>query len=258
LTTQTPILSSTANPVQTNSLEISNVNGHQIDNNNNRVKVDSDMTLKSKNTNLLSTNENDTPRSLAVPPGASTELPPAIEPKSLQMPMDSNGDRNSRPERQPPVQHETNKTNDRVEADSEMEVQSKNTTLLPTNDNDAASSLERRSNPRGAFTEISPAVEPKPLQTPVDSATRAETKFNLRTAGDAQQVQRRLIELGYLPFLADGIWGPHSIQALRAFRMSAGLGGGDQWDRKTEDILFAATAPRATAPVSNPLQLPPG
>jgi hypothetical protein len=71
-----------------------------------------------------------------------------------------------------------------------------------------------------------------------------------------QQVQQRLVELGYLPFLPDGVWGPHSIQALRAFRTTAGLGSGDQWDRKTEDLLFATTAPKATAP--SPLQLPPG
>jgi hypothetical protein len=170
----------------------------------------------------------------------------------------SNGDRASRPEHQPPVQREINRINDRADTDSDLGAKSKSANVLSTNGNDAPNSLDRRSNQRGVSTETVPAIEAKSLRTPADAVNGSETRFNLRTAADVQQVQQRLVELGYLPFLADGVWGPHSIQALRAFRTSAGLGSGDQWDRKTEDILFAVTAPKAAAPVSSPLQLPPG
>jgi hypothetical protein len=145
--------------------------------------------------------------------------------------------------------------NDRVEVDSGMELKSKNTRFFLADGNDAPRSNERPDQ-RGASTEVPPAIELKPLQTSVDSVNRAETRFNLSAAVDVLRVQQRLVELGYLPFLADGVWGPRSIQALRAFRTRAGLSNGDQWDRKTEDILFAVTAPRATAPISTNAAFP--
>jgi hypothetical protein len=277
LATRTPILSSIANPVQTDSLKISNVDRREINKTSDRVEVDSDTRPKSKNTNFLSTNGNDATRSLDRPSdqrGASTEMPPAIKLEPLQTPADSvhrtetkfnlktmadvqqlsNGDRISRPEHQPPIQREIIKTDDRMEVDSDMGPKSKNTNFLSTNGNNTAHSLDRQS----ASAEKLPAIESKSLRTPVDSVDRSEARFNLRTTAEVQQVQQRLVELGYLPFLPDGVWGPHSIQALRAFRTTAGLGGGDQWDRKTEDILFATTAPKATAPTASPLPASPG
>jgi hypothetical protein len=282
LTTQTPILPSIANLVRTDSLEISNVDRREIDKTNDRVEDDSDTRAKSKNTKFLSTNGNDATRSLdgrSDQHSAFTEMPPAIEAKSFRTPVDSlnrtetgfdlrtatdvpqplsNKDRVSPPEHPLPVQREINNTNDRVKVDSDTRTKSKKMEFLSTNGNDAPRSLDRRSDQHSAFTEMPPAIEAKSFRTPVDSRNRSEPRFNLRTAADVQQVQQRLVELGFLPFLPDGVWGPHSIQALRAFRTTAGLGSGDQWDRKTEDILFAVTAPRATAPVSSPLQLPPG
>ena len=68
-----------------------------------------------------------------------------------------------------------------------------------------------------------PAIESKSLRTPVDAVNGSEARFNLRTTADVLQVQQRLVKLGYLPFLPDGVRGPHSIQALRAFRTTAGL-----------------------------------
>jgi hypothetical protein len=279
LATQAPILPSIANLV--NSLKISNVDRREINKTNDRVEIDADIGSKSKNTNFLSTNVKDATRSLDKQSNqrrASTEMPPAIELKPLQTPADSvnrtetkfdlntmadvqqlsNGDRISRPEYQPPIQRGINKTDDQMEVDSDIGPKSKNTNFLSTNGNDATRSLNRQSNQRRASTEKLPAIESKSLRTPVDSVNRSEARFNLRTTADVQQVQQRLVELGYLPFLPDGVWGPHSIQALRSFRTTAGLGGGDQWDRKTEDILFATTAPKATAPTASPLQLPPG
>ena len=253
----------------------------EINKTDDRMEADTDIGLKSRNANVLSTKGNDATRALDRHPnqgGASTEMSPAIELKSLQTPADSvnrtetkfnlktmvdvqqqsNDDRISRPEYQPPIQREINKTNDRMEVDSDISPKSKNTNFLSTNGEDATSSLAKQPSQRRASREKLPAIQSKSLRTPLDSMNRSEARFDLRTTADVQQVQRRLVELGYLPFLPDGVWGPHSIQALRAFRITAGLGSGDEWDRKTEDILFATTAPKATAPTVSPLQLPPG
>ena len=51
--------------------------------------------------------------------------------------------------------------------------------------------------------------------------------LNLSYRNDALQVQRRLIELGFLKgFFSDGNWGPTSQQALVEFKKQAGLGSG--------------------------------
>jgi Peptidase C39 family len=241
---------------------------------NDRTEVASDVGPKSKSTNFQSTNANDP--TVFNQRGASTEMSPPIELKPLaadsvnrsearfnlrttaDVQQPSSGNRTSGSEYQPPIQRAINETNDRTEVASDVEPKSKNTNFLSTNGNDAARSVDSQVNQRGAPTEKLPAIQSKSRRTPIDSAHRSETRFNLRTAADVQQVQQRLVELGYLLFLPDGVWGAHSIQALRAFRTAAGLGSGDQWDRKTEDILFAATAPKATAPTASPLQLPPG
>jgi hypothetical protein len=249
----------------------------EIDETNYRAEVASDIEPKSKDTNLLSSG-NDPARTLDRPVnrrGASTETSPAIEVKpfaansvnrseagfNLGTTADaqqlSSGDRISRPESQPPIQREINQTNDGTKVASDIEQKSKSTNFLST-DGNATRSLDRKVNQRGASTEKLPAVQSKSRWTLVGLANSSETRFNLRTTADVQQVQQRLVDLGYLPFLPDGVWGPHSIQALRAFRTTAGLGSGDQWDRRTEDILFATTTPKATAPTTSPLQLPPG
>jgi hypothetical protein len=94
----------------------------------------------------------------------------------------------------------------------------------------------------------------KPPPTPGDSADKSKPGSNLRSVADIRRVQQRLIELGYLPAPADGVWGPHSVQALRAFRTRTGLSGEDQWDRSTEDALFRPGAARATAQIPAPSQ----
>jgi len=275
LATQTPILPLIANLVQTDSPRILNVDRREANKTSDRLEVDSDVEPKSRNTNVSSTNGNAT-HSLdgqSEQRRSSTEMPPAIELKSLQTPADSvnrtetklnsktmsdvqqlsNADRISRPEYQLPIHREISKMHDRMEVDSDIGPKSKNTNLLSTNGSDTTRSLDKQSNQRRAPTEKMPAIEAKSRLTPLDSVNRSEARFNLRTTADVQQVQQRLVELGYLPFLPDGVWGPHSIQALRAFRITAGLGSGDQWDRKTEAVLFATTAPKAAAPTASPL-----
>jgi hypothetical protein len=242
------------------------------------TEVASDIGPKSKNTNSLSPDGNAPTGALDKlnQRGASTEMSPAVEPKPLaansanssearfnarttadaqQLPS---GDRVSRPENQPPFQREIKETEGRTEVASDGGPKSKNTNFLSTNGNDATRPLDKQFSQRGASTEKLAATQSRSRQTPGDSANGSETRFNLKTTADVQQVQQRLVELGYLPFLPDGVWGPHSVQALRAFRTTVGLGSGDQWDRKTEDILFAATAPKATTPTASPLQIPPG
>jgi hypothetical protein len=247
----------------------------EINETNDRTDVASDVGPKSKNTNFLSTNASDPDRQFNQR-DASTEMSPAIELKPLtadsmnrsearvnlrttaDVQQPSGGNRLSGSEYQPSIQRAINETNDRTEVASDVGPKSKNANFLSTNGNDATRSVDRQVNQRGASTEKLPAIQSKSRRTPIDPANGSETRFNLRATADVQQVQQRLVELGYLPFLPDGVWGPHSIQALRAFRTTAGLGSGDQWDRKTEDILFATTAPKAPAPTASPLQLPPG
>ena len=271
---QTP--ASSVNRTQTNNSnamadvqQLSNGNPPEINRMDDRMEVDPDIEPKSKNTNFPSTNGNAATRSLDGQSNqrrASTELPPAIESKSFQAPVGSvnrteTNNLNAMADVQqlsnggPPIQRGINKLGDRMEV---IAPKSKNANFSSTHGNDATRSLGKQPNQRRPSAEKLPAIESKSLRTPADSVNRSEASLNLRTTADVLQVQQRLVQLGYLPFLPDGAWGPHSIQALSAFRTRAGLGSGDQWDQKTEDILFAPTAPKATAPTAGPLPLPPG
>jgi hypothetical protein len=67
------------------------------------------------------------------------------------------------------------------------------------------------------------------------------------------RVQLCLKELGYLADRADGVWGPKSRSALRAFKAANALLVNDSWNEATNVALFSASAPHAPAPpVSNP------
>jgi hypothetical protein len=69
------------------------------------------------------------------------------------------------------------------------------------------------------------------------------------------QVQRRLIQLGYLAGRADNVWGPRSQKALRAFKAANALFVNDSWDEETSSTLFSPNAAYAPAPaVSNAKQ----
>ncbi|MGD0533457.1 MAG: peptidoglycan-binding domain-containing protein [Methyloceanibacter sp.] len=86
--------------------------------------------------------------------------------------------------------------------------------------------------------------------------------LNLSYRDDVFQVQRRLIELGFLKgFSPDGNWGPKSQQALIEFKKQAGLGGGGDWDggdwdggdwdSTTRRVLFSDQAVHAKAPAQS-------
>jgi hypothetical protein len=67
--------------------------------------------------------------------------------------------------------------------------------------------------------------------------------INLLTREEAHEIQRHLIERGYLLGPADGFWGPRSQAALEDFRRAHGLASDDGW-----------TSERQSAPASQAAQ----
>jgi hypothetical protein len=92
-----------------------------------------------------------------------------------------------------------------------------------------------------------PSTAP-PLNAPNDIPRPPQVSssdlFDLSQPKDAERVQQRLIELGYLFGSADGIWGTQSRKALRDFRSDQALGEGDTWDLETQQKLFSTIAAR--------------
>jgi Putative peptidoglycan binding domain len=96
-----------------------------------------------------------------------------------------------------------------------------------------------------------PAASSQP-PSPTANFVRVEdgAKQTPQPTKDVDQIQRRLIELGYLGGLADGVWGRKSQMAFRAFKAANGLSADDQWDDITRARLFSAKAVRAPLPVA--------
>jgi hypothetical protein len=67
---------------------------------------------------------------------------------------------------------------------------------------------------------------------------------------DILAVQNRLIELGFLNGPADGVWGPKSRMALRAFKTANGLTGDDKWDDLASGRLYSTQAARSSLPLA--------
>jgi len=63
-------------------------------------------------------------------------------------------------------------------------------------------------------------------------------KRDLLNRDHAKEVQKRLIQLGYLSVSATGKWGPLSRMALRAFKSAHELAADENWDEATERALF--------------------
>jgi DNA-binding helix-hairpin-helix protein with protein kinase domain len=107
--------------------------------------------------------------------------------------------------------------------------------------------------PSGQSTPM-PSNPPPVARQEAPSPPRAQTpqmpsgQLNLSYRNDALQVQRRLIELGFLKgFFPDGNWGPMSQRALVEFKKQAGLGSGGNWDSITQRVLFSDQAVHAKA-----------
>ena len=76
------------------------------------------------------------------------------------------------------------------------------------------------------------------LNEPTMAALREKSKI----AGEAREIQQRLIDLGYLSGTADGIFGDRSAAALKLFQVLAGLKGTGKMDDATREALFADDA----------------
>ncbi len=81
--------------------------------------------------------------------------------------------------------------------------------------------------------------------TPEDNSRVVLT--DLTKKDQARRVQQRLIELGYLNGVADGIWGPLSQRALQEFRTTMAIGNDNSWDERTQQQLFSESAKRSPA-----------
>jgi hypothetical protein len=101
-------------------------------------------------------------------------------------------------------------------------------------------------------TEPVPTLMPPPktidqskvAETSATDQSPPATNLDLAKVQDAQRVQQRLIELGYLSGVADGVWGSKSKRALSEFRIAEKMGQDDQWDQATEMKLFSTSAVR--------------
>lgn len=67
-----------------------------------------------------------------------------------------------------------------------------------------------------------------------------------------EELQLRLIELGYLSGKADGDYGPKTEKAVKAFQKEAGLGETGEADARTQEALYASYAPAAPEPTAKP------
>ena len=76
----------------------------------------------------------------------------------------------------------------------------------------------------------------------MDEATLSALREKAAVAVDAKAVQQRLIDLGYLRGLADGIFGERSTAALRLFQAMAGLEATGGLDDATRETLFSDDA----------------
>jgi hypothetical protein len=104
----------------------------------------------------------------------------------------------------------------------------------------------------GAEQPAVPTMMPPPKN--IDQSKVAETSavdrsaptldLDLAKVPDAKRVQQRLIELGYLSGVADGVWGLNSKRALSDFRTAEKMGQDDKWDQATEMKLFSSSTAR--------------
>ena len=144
---------------------------------------------------------------------------------------------------------------DRPTAGSASTNSLNNRTLNPT-DSDAAGGskpLPSDATPQTREKSTVERTDSSPPQTPAGEST-AKVEDNSRAVlidltkkDEARSVQQRLIELGYLNGVADGIWGPLSQRALQGFRTTMAIGNDSSWDERTQQQLFSESAKRSPA-----------
>jgi DNA-binding helix-hairpin-helix protein with protein kinase domain len=98
---------------------------------------------------------------------------------------------------------------------------------------------------------------PSPQERPTSSGSGAviadaTPHLDLTVTGDAERVQQRLIDGGFLNGAADGKWGQMSRHALQLFKVAKNLGNDSVWDVRTESALFGLEASnlKSSKPVS--------
>jgi hypothetical protein len=92
---------------------------------------------------------------------------------------------------------------------------------------------------------LPPPQEIPQLPAPGNQPPNEDVNRDVSNATDAIEVQKRLIELGFLNGVADGKWGARSKLALLGYKAQAGLENNDAWNQATERSLFSPAAPHA-------------
>jgi hypothetical protein len=86
---------------------------------------------------------------------------------------------------------------------------------------------------------VAPTKEPA-----AEPGTVAIPAHNPLNRPDAIWIQGRLRELGFYSVTSDGVWGPNSRAALRAFKTQNGLPADDTWDAPAESKLLGLAQAR--------------
>jgi len=108
--------------------------------------------------------------------------------------------------------------------------------------------IRRETSSNAEVSDLPPQAEiSSPLVIVPDTVNTVTTSqlLDLREIENAQRVQQRLIDLGFLFGAADGIWGQHSRRALQEFRAANGIGESDTWDEATQERLLRAPDAKA-------------
>jgi uncharacterized membrane protein len=86
-------------------------------------------------------------------------------------------------------------------------------------------------------------TEPEPVKpTAAVSVLAREDNRKLPVLDQAEGIQQRLMQLGYLSISFPGPWGQRSREALRAFKAAHQLEPDDSWDERAQQLLFGPGA----------------
>jgi hypothetical protein len=108
--------------------------------------------------------------------------------------------------------------------------------------------IRRETSSNAEVSDLPPQAEiSSPLVIVPDTVNTVTTSqlIDLREIENAQRVQQRLIDLGFLFGAADGTWDQRSRRALQEFRAANGIGESDTWDEATQARLLAPDAKAA-------------
>ena len=126
-------------------------------------------------------------------------------------------------------------------------------TVKPTN-TPIVTSVENLTTNEPTVIPISTAIPTDtPIPTNTPTPTEDPTKYVLKRGDkneDVRQLQKRLIELGYLNDSADGDFGPKTENAVIAYQKAAGLTASGVCDYNTFKSINSQNAPAAPKPTA--------